>query len=39
MMEDILIYVALAAALIYLGRRFLFRKKSGGNGCGKDCNC
>jgi len=39
MMQDILIYVALGAALIYLGRKFFFRKRKSGNGCDSDCNC
>jgi len=38
-MQEILVYIALAAALVYLGRRFLFKKKKSKNDCDSDCNC
>ena len=38
-MQDAVIYIALAAALIYLGRRFVFKKRSRKNGCDKGCDC
>ncbi|MGA9269568.1 MAG: FeoB-associated Cys-rich membrane protein [Lutimonas sp.] len=38
MMQEVLVYIALAAALVYLGRKFFFRKKKK-DGCDTDCNC
>jgi hypothetical protein len=37
--QEALVYIALAAALLYLGRKFLFRKKKNKKGCDTDCNC
>ena len=44
MVQEIIAYVILAAALTYLVHRFVFpipflAKKKSGKGCGPDCNC
>lgn len=39
MIQEILIYIALALSLYYLVKRFFFRKKKSKNGCDTDCNC
>ena len=38
-MQEILVYIALAAALAYLVKRFFFKKKKSTSGCDSDCNC
>lgn len=38
-MQEILVYIALAAALFYLGRRFLFKNKKKKKDCDTNCNC
>ena len=38
-MQEVLVYIALAAALLFLGRKFFFKKKKNKTGCDTDCNC
>jgi hypothetical protein len=38
-MQEILVYMALAAALVYLVKRFFIKKKKSENGCDSDCGC
>ncbi len=37
-MQEVLVYIALAAAILYLLRKFAFKKKKK-EGCDTDCNC
>lgn len=38
-MQEVLVYIALAIALLYLGRKFFFKKKGKKDGCDTNCNC
>lgn len=38
-MQEVLVYIALVAALVYLGRKFLFKNKKEKDSCDTDCNC
>lgn len=38
-MQEILVYIALAAALVYLVKRFFFKKRKNKTGCDSDCGC
>ena len=38
LMQDLLVYIALLLALVFLGRKYLFGKKSKGD-CDTDCDC
>ncbi|AWM13484.1 FeoB-associated Cys-rich membrane protein [Flavobacterium sp. NRK F10] len=39
-MQQILVYITVAFALIFLIRKFFWRKKTKkSNSCGEDCNC
>jgi len=37
-MQEILVYISLVVALIYLGKKFFFSKKNKKD-CGGDCSC
>jgi len=36
-MQTIIVYILVAAAVFYLLRKFVFKKKK--DGCNNDCNC
>ncbi|MDH3323829.1 MAG: FeoB-associated Cys-rich membrane protein [Flavobacteriaceae bacterium] len=38
-MQEILVYIALALALIFLVRKYVFKTKKKGGDCDTDCNC
>lgn len=38
--QEILAFIALAAAVLFLGKKYLFKKKKSGKNCGgPDCGC
>jgi len=39
MVQEILAYITLGIAVVYLVRRFFFKKKKTDKNCGDDCNC
>ncbi|HQE33572.1 FeoB-associated Cys-rich membrane protein [Flavobacterium alvei] len=39
MIQDILTYLTLAFAIVFLVKKFFFKKKKTNKNCGEDCNC
>jgi len=39
MIQDILTYITLGIAVVFLARKFFFKKKNSDKNCGDDCNC
>ncbi|TRX23646.1 FeoB-associated Cys-rich membrane protein [Flavobacterium franklandianum] len=37
--QEILTYVTLVIAVVFLVRKFFFKKKKTDKNCGEDCNC
>ena len=38
-LQDILTYICLTLAIVFLIRKFFWKKKANKKGCGDDCNC
>lgn len=38
-MQDILVYIALGLAIVFLGKKYFFKKAKKNGNCDKDCNC
>jgi hypothetical protein len=39
MLQEILAYITLGIAVIFLFKKFFFKKKKSDKSCGDDCNC
>ena len=39
MIQEILSYLTLGIAIVFLVRKFFFKKKKNDKNCGEDCNC
>jgi hypothetical protein len=39
MFQEILAYVTLGIALVFLVKKFFFKKKKSDKNCGEDCGC
>lgn len=39
MIQEILSYLILGIAVVFLVKKFFFKKKKTDNNCGEDCNC
>ncbi|MFT3794623.1 FeoB-associated Cys-rich membrane protein [Flavobacterium sp.] len=39
MIQEIIAFALLAVAVVFLARKFLFKKKRKGKDCGNDCGC
>ncbi|NOQ92845.1 MAG: FeoB-associated Cys-rich membrane protein [Flavobacteriaceae bacterium] len=38
-MQQILVYIALGIAILFLVRKYFFKSKNKGGGCDTDCGC